>query len=173
MYFLLLLMVLLVMAIELVLSDPQSIKNIKIVEGIDKISSKEDSLESVVADPISGPESLHFLNGVCFKKLVDRFEYNVCPFQNITQRRITGNYPTILGVWGSWLHENQQTSQILDYKTMNYVEGKSCGDSKVDTKLVLDCEHKGDFEITSVDDSTFCTYVIRVGLPLACSLFKK
>jgi hypothetical protein len=157
------------------MSQSQTLKNIKIVEGIDKISAKEDSLDSVVPDPISGPESLHFLNGVCFNKLVDRFEYNVCPFQNITQRRITGNYPTILGVWGSWQDASgiQQANQIVDFKTMNYVEGKSCGESKVDTKLILECEHNGEFEIISVDDSTFCTYVVKLGLPMACSLFKR
>ncbi len=150
-------------------------KNVKIVEGIDKLSSLDDGgLESVEADAVSGPESLYFLNGLCFMKSIDRFEYNVCPFQNVTQRIVTGNYPTILGVWGNWIHESNSVGNdnLKPYVSMNFINGKSCGESKVDTKLLFQCEHDGDFDIIGVDDSTFCSYTIKLGVPIACSLFE-
>ncbi len=152
-----------------------STKNIKIVDGVDKLSGKdENELETQEPEPINGPESLYFLNGLCFAKSIDRFEYNVCPFQNITQRRITGQYATILGVWGSWEEsKNTDRNGVREYKRQKYVEGKSCGESKVDTTLILECGHKGDFEILAADDNTFCTYEIKLGLPVACSLFQK
>lgn len=148
--------------------------NVKIVDGIDKLSSSEDNnLDAVIPEALSGPESLYFLNGLCFMKSIERFEYNVCPFQNVTQRRITGNYPTILGVWGNWVEPRGGTNQIKTYKTMNYIDGKSCGDGTVDTKLELECGHDGPFDVLGVDDSAFCSYSIRLGVPLACSLFIK
>ncbi len=152
-----------------------STKNIRIVEGVDKMSAKEDDgLDDVQPDVFYGPESLSFMNGLCFSKSIDRFEYNVCPFQNVTQRRITGQYATILGVWGKWDEKKlSQDSHMKEYTVQKYLEGKSCGENKVDTTLIFECGHDGDFEILSADDNVFCTYILKLGVPMACSLFRK
>ena len=74
-------------------------RSIKIVDGVDTIASTMESITSAAIteeddiafpDPVYGPEELYFLNGRCFDATVDRFDYSICPFQNITQRRSIG-----------------------------------------------------------------------------------
>ena len=31
-----------------------------------------------------------------------RYDYTICPFENVTHKRILGGKPTLLGVWGEW-----------------------------------------------------------------------
>lgn len=149
----------------------EGVKNVRIVEGVDKMSIKDEPYpDAIIPDPLSGPESLYFLNGLCFVKSIDRFEYSVCPFQNITQRRITGQYGNTLGTWGSWIIDD--TSGPKDFRVMKYNDGKSCGESKVDTTLILECGNE-DFDVLSANDSVFCKYIIKLGIPIACSLLRK
>ena len=77
--------------------------NIRILEGVDRMSTVDDtSIPYVVPAPRSGPESLSFLSGACFTNSFDRYEYTVCPFQNVTQRRNSAVKPVLVGLWGHW-----------------------------------------------------------------------
>ena len=53
----------------------------------------------IVPHKYYGPSSLRFLDGACFKKVASRFEYNVCPFQNITNRRVSSQRSSLIGKW--------------------------------------------------------------------------
>jgi hypothetical protein len=76
---------------------------VRILEGVDKKSDKdENKLEYVEPDPMYGPNSLSFLQGACFMGSFDRYDYTVCPFQNVTQKRTTAMKPTLIGIWGNW-----------------------------------------------------------------------
>jgi hypothetical protein len=76
---------------------------VRILEGVDKKSDKDDNkLEYVEPDPMYGPSSLSFLQGACFLGSFDRYDYSVCPFQNVTQKRTTAMKPTLIGIWGNW-----------------------------------------------------------------------
>jgi hypothetical protein len=81
--------------------------NIRILEGIDKKADKDDSkIDYVSPEPMSGPEALSFLSGSCFSSSFDRYEYSICPFQNVTQRRTTAVKPLLIGLWGNWKTTN-------------------------------------------------------------------
>lgn len=41
--------------------------------------------------------------GMCFETMVDRYVYRICPFQNVTMRRITASRATLLGRWSKSL----------------------------------------------------------------------
>lgn len=60
-----------------------------------------------------GPQYLSILNTQCYFVSVDRFEYSLCPFQNVTQRRVTGGKPTLLGVWGTWTEPEVNSETAL------------------------------------------------------------
>mmetsp|Transcript_11167 Transcript_11167/g.11595 ORF Transcript_11167/g.11595 Transcript_11167/m.11595 type:complete len:278 (+) Transcript_11167:60-893(+) len=145
---------------------------VKVVDGIDKKGERGSSSGLSYSEPeqISGPEALFSLNGHCFLASVDRYEYSVCPFQNITQRRVIGPSATLLGVWGQWsLNETYQV-----YDTMIYSNGQTCGRKGRSAKLVLSCGHPT-FEIfsKSVKESSTCEHEMILGIPLACNLLTK
>lgn len=112
---------------------------IKLVDGVDKKGERgpNNGLTFHEPDLLSGPESLFFLNGFCFFATQDRYEYSVCPFQNITQRRIIGPSATLLGVWGEWTRN--ETHQRYD--SMTYSNGQTCGRKGRSVQLGLSCGH--------------------------------
>jgi hypothetical protein len=78
---------------------------IKIKEGVDKRSTDKDSaslLDGIEVSAFSGPAALSFLAGQCFEKSFDRYDYKICPFHNITRKRLSATKGELLGVWGSW-----------------------------------------------------------------------
>lgn len=119
---------------------------IKIVDGVDKKGERgsNNGLQYHEPDLIYGPEGLFFLNGVCFTGTADRYEYSVCPFQNITQRRLIGSSATLLGVWGQW--NTNETHQ--SYDSMLYSNGQTCGRKGRSVQLGLLCGHPT-FEVIS------------------------
>lgn len=167
-------------------------RNAKLVEGVDfKVNDvvysegeMEDS-ETTDPDPLYGPESLYFMNGYCFAKTVGRFDYSICPFQNITQRRSIGQRGhTLIGVWGKWLtslnttnHVNGEYIHTRHYNAMRFVDGKSCGDGRQQHSAVMKikCDYeKDDFEVLEVEENILnsCNFEIILGVPLPCSLFQ-
>jgi hypothetical protein len=112
---------------------------IKLVDGVDKKGERGPNNGLVFHEPslLSGPESLFFLNGLCFLATQDRYEYSVCPFQNITQRRIIGSSATLLGVWGEWVTNETHHA----YDTMSYLNGQTCGRKGRSAQLGLSCGH--------------------------------
>jgi len=66
-----------------------SSKTFRIVDGIDKLNpDPEDALEKVSPKAYYGPDVLRALQGSCFNKSLDRFEYIFCPFHNVTQEEL-------------------------------------------------------------------------------------
>ena len=176
-----------------------TIKNVKIVEGVDIVATIVESITSTATmeeddiafpDPIYGPEDLYFLNGRCFETTVGRFDYSICPFQNITQRRSIGQRgSTLIGVWGYWLPSlsnssyiptvpgNMRDQQLADYTSMRYIDGKSCreGRQRFSADVLLRCDNGGEgFQVLSVeeDEGNACRINISLGIPLPCSLFR-
>lgn len=165
---------------------------VKIVEGIDKWSTDPvvttphtDSAFTTPApsvDPFSGTINLSFLQGSCFSSTQDRFEYTLCPFQNVTSKRIMGQKTNLLGVWGNWQASNDDRPS-----TMTYVDGQPCTDENVMggenkeitpgqltvTSVEIVCNHTKPIEsvsILSVEEKSICSYHVRLGVPIACSL---
>jgi hypothetical protein len=76
---------------------------VRILEGVDRKSDKDDNtLEYVEPDPMYGPSDLFFLKGSCFTNSFERYEYTVCPFHNVTQKRTTALKAQVIGLWGNW-----------------------------------------------------------------------
>lgn len=147
-------------------------KTVKISEGVDKKPSSDEvaqsqnkNIISVIPDYMWGPESLFFLNGLCFNKTEHAYEYFLCPFQNITQRRLSGNFQShLIGIWGYW----------SSLKWMHYIDGQDCGNG-IDRSAVVElvCDYDGEnFEILSVKEeiNTSCRYRIQFGIPMPCSI---
>jgi hypothetical protein len=149
---------------------------VKVIDGIDKLADSSDhlKLEFVQPAPFKGPLSLSFLQQSCFIKSFDRYEYTLCPFYNITQRRVsaTQSKQTLLGVWDDWVQplrdnyiehhdhivttstntvrNNAATSDGIrpfkKYHIQKYSEGRSCSDGKSNSHVILylDCEHESE-----------------------------
>jgi hypothetical protein len=181
----------------------------KIVGGIDKLSDSQvmssssgniDVNEHLLLPPVPsanfyGPESLLSLSQNCFLENFDRYEYQICPFHNITQKRVMGSHVTLLGVWGFWNaakvnitlptadvsteNENEdhisQVEERMIYNSMEYVEGVACdtakGGPQTSTTLHLTCgpTYKK-FEILEVQNDKYCEYSIKLAVPFPCAL---
>lgn len=85
-------------------------KSIKIIEGVAAVSNSHTASQinenpgelGPVPAVLSGPEALYYLNTHCFNKNIDRYEYQICPFRYVTQRRVIGTHWQLLGKWGKW-----------------------------------------------------------------------
>lgn len=174
---------------------------VKILEGVDRKSDKDDnSLEYVEPDPICGPTDLYFLKGSCFVGSFDRYEYTICPFHNVTQRRTTAAKPQIIGLWGHWTTTN---SPIHLYKGQKGKPSPATIASETNTAAgtvsipegqslayynVMEYTHgrncgqgsgsttiylecaRSKFEVVSIDSELNCEYALTLGLPIACHL---
>jgi hypothetical protein len=103
--------------------------SIKIVDGIDKLYDNTASASTPSygmnhasdieyhrpKNSFNGPENLFFLSKRCFLESFDRWEYQICPFHNITQRRVMshGGPATLLGVWGHWNTDEGKVNMSL------------------------------------------------------------
>eukprot|EP01039_Chlorochromonas_danica_P001385 gene1385-1506_t len=170
--------------------------HVKISEGVDKpqvMGQSPDSVPLVFTPPaaFTGPQSLYFLSSACVRESFDRWEYEVCPFRNITQRRINGNKNYLLGVWGHWVEDQPHA-----FHHMLYGHGKGCSsDVPSDDKnaspehamahLYLQCResrtapvpervagegsnHGRMLKITSVQETSHCVYNITLSIQLNC-----
>jgi hypothetical protein len=150
--------------------------SIRIVDGVDKYA---DSNKLPYIEPVSyhGPDSLAILNGLCFTKAFDRYEYQLCPFQNITSRRLTSlnQRPVLLGVWGHWmvlesLAQPADGVSIALYDRMKYIDGQICGITSKSVTLRLLCETGHDIEISKVEELGSCDFYMELALPFPCSI---
>lgn len=160
----------------------------KIAEGVDK-NTEYSNVDNEYIQPHnpSGPISLFYLNGVCFSKTIDRYEYKVCPFQNVTQMRQGSSRPTLIGVWGYWATgipgisrtSSSSSTPIHDINmsfshVMKYSDGQTCGSKEKSATINIICDYiSDDFEIINVIEEgqqPQCEYNIDFGIPLPCSL---
>lgn len=112
----------------------------------------------------SGPQHFQSLQGRCFKHRDLKYEYILCPFQNITQEDIQAYYEPykgVLGVWLDWIIEDNQ------FVAWNMVEGSSCGTDRFrSTKVVLHCGASP--ELKSVIEPEKCRYLAEFETPEVC-----
>lgn len=168
--------------------------NSRIVEGIDKwstdsvvITSSPQNSHARIPDPFSGTINLSFLEGSCHSILEDRWEYTVCPYQNVTSKRIMAQKTNVLGVWGHWTTKQLDESTSRKYPIMEYTDGQGCNGE--DSFLTGEKSLKDDKEthasvtlVCSSDDrkidhirvlsvvETDCHYRFELGLPIPCGL---
>lgn len=148
--------------------------SIKIAEGVDRVPDRSTSLLAYnVPGPFWGPDILAYLNGQCFMKSVERFEYTFCPFQNVTQKRSTGSRPTLLGIWGEWVIPDL-SNEPLQYTKMTYSKGQACGQAERVTTVEIQC-NASQFGIleNGVTEIAPCRYQMKFGIPISCDLLGK
>ena len=143
--------------------------DIKIVDGTDKISGSghDSGIQYISPDPFTGPEYMASLNGLCFTASADRFEYSVCPFHNVTQRRVTGGRPTLLGVWGDW-----DSANIGANPRMLFFRGQACGQATRRATIEVIPGSPDDFRVDadSIDESPACHFNMRFHVPFPSEL---
>ncbi|CAL4121118.1 unnamed protein product, partial [Meganyctiphanes norvegica] len=112
----------------------------------------------------SGPDHLKVLVGKCFKHKDNKYEYELCPFNNITQESTESyytNFKGVLGVWGQW-HISNNT-----FIAMEMVEGKSCGQDRYrSTKVFFKCSNTT--SLTEIAEPKKCHYNATLATPLVC-----
>lgn len=171
-------------------------KTIKIVDGAPLTQTAPSAHSTIDASitsalppfPYVAPSSLYFLSNICLPYSYERFEYVLCPFQNITQRRTIGNHMINLGTWGHWVTEDKRVEgsttrsftqinfkDLNKFKLQRYTNGKACGDTEnnIESTIEFVCEHptpKG-VEVLGLDDS-FCKFNFKVGINAPCTLFQ-
>ncbi|KAK3091220.1 hypothetical protein FSP39_018038 [Pinctada imbricata] len=111
----------------------------------------------------SGP--LHFKRfvGNCFKKEIDSYKYELCPFYNVTQREMTyrwNPFHGVLGVWQEWEISNNT------FVTMVMREGEKCGNIYRTVKVKFKCGEK--HEILNVTEPSTCNYEMWFSTPFVC-----
>ena len=145
----------------------------KITEGVDKlVADSGNQLQLTIPDSFYGPEILSILVRSCFMKSHERYEYTVCPFHNITQRRVgSTSVANLLGVWGHWELEINQDSEYAVYSKLRYFDGELCGIREKRSFLNLRCD-QDNFEITNVDDSVHCDFNFEINVPIPCSMLR-
>lgn len=119
-----------------------------------------------------GPEALFFLNGMCLEASVDRYLYRVCPFQNVTMRRITASRATLIGYWMEWSE---------DHRVQHFSMGQSCGGKTRTASVRMQCVSADEaghgaalttptLPPDAVKEEGSCHHSFSLALPLACRL---
>jgi hypothetical protein len=116
--------------------------------------------------PFSGPEQYASLVGSCFGTNVKGYFYQLCPFQNVTQKEVASHrhrFWGLLGIWGRW--------RTVDgtVVSMTYNDGTPCpGGAKRAIDVELKCSTDGTTTISGVDEPKTCEYVMSLSCPQAC-----
>lgn len=116
-----------------------------------------------------GPEALFFLNGQCFSTTLDRYLYTVCPFQNVTMRRITASRATLIGYWKEW--GEGYTSQFFS-------AGQPCGVKTRTAEVKISCGPSDDMSpirvpASSITEEGSCHHIFTLNLLIACRLLRE
>jgi len=70
-----------------------------------------------LASNFSGPNDLRHLLGKCYLYSSDKYNFRVCPFDNITQHEKlhTNGYNGVIGVWKEWKVVNNTFDSLMYY----------------------------------------------------------
>jgi len=118
--------------------------------------------------PVSGPTELANLAGRCFERLTAVYRYRFCPFQNVTQRAVTGGSAyaaslwVIIGIWGEWQVEGDTIAMV-------FTDGTRCG-SGVTRRVKVALQCGAAVEVSEVEEPSPCVYETTLTLPEACGL---
>lgn len=174
---------------------------VKVVDGIDKLSTDSVVVTSSGAPvdsalqiqhsfphPFEEPYFLLFLTNQCFTYSAERWEYSFCPFRNVTSKRNLGHKINVVGVWGHWQNPKE------GFYRMEYVNGSVCEGGEqfkqdsVDSapprlmkaSVTIACARSPSdialsysTKIISVDDGQHCFIEMVLSVPIACSLLAK
>jgi N-acetylglucosamine-1-phosphate transferase gamma subunit len=119
---------------------------------------------SVKPGNLTGPPPFKSLAGKCFSLTVNNYKYEMCPFDNVTQKEQTSRwnaYSGALGVWKEWVIE---VNSFVGWLMPN---GDSCGSKTRQTKVLLVCGKEN--SVVNVSEPKTCEYVMEFRTPLACS----
>ena len=110
---------------------------------------------------------------------MENFEYQLCPFHNVTQRRLMAQSWQLLGVWNKWKHQGGGESKG---GAMMFTSDNSCAGEERSVQVNIHClspsayppasSPDNGFFIIAVDESEACRHVIEFKTPLPCVLFK-
>lgn len=103
------------------------------------------------------------LLGLPFLYVLSRYEYEVCPFKNVTQHDVVTQwnpFSGVLGVWSGWRVANLSLVSLL------YDDGDSCGSKHRQTEIILECGPKN--QTSRVSEPHICEYQVYFQTPLAC-----
>lgn len=168
-------------SIQLEQNDQKSMQASRVAEGVDSLLTipAYGEIATVSPSPYSGPSSLAFLKGQCFSATMEKFEYQLCPFHNVTQRRLMAQSWQMLGVWGKWKHGLERDIG----GTMLYSSENACAGDERSVEVRIHClppssyppssPSTSDFLIGAVDESEACRHIIDFKTPLPCVLFKE
>ena len=128
----------------------------------------------------SGPDLLAPLAGECLGAKDGTYEYSVCLFRNVTQRKWRQRRDaTVLGVWGHW-GGSHEAFQQQGRNAMVFVGGDDCNGKARNTTVHLACAGgRGGGaappvpagEIASVGEvrERDCNYEVDVSVAISCS----
>ncbi|GFW75413.1 glucosidase 2 subunit beta [Trichonephila clavipes] len=97
----------------------------------------------------------------CFEFSEKRYLYRLCPFDKVIQVVKVSNEETLIGLWENWGSDEEH------YKRMKYTRGASCWNGpNRSVEVLLQCGTEN--KITSVEESSPCTYVFEFTTPALC-----
>ena len=152
--------------------------NIKIVEGLPKKKNTyTHSSTPVKPTPSRAPHPLPpltplgylSLDGKCFAENIGRYEYQICPFRNVTQldKQTTWNpFYGLLGIWNKWENDGSADSH---FRVQEYTDGTSCGNN-INRKVRVNFECNERYGISKVEEPRTCDYTMIFALPEACNI---
>ncbi|RWS17185.1 N-acetylglucosamine-1-phosphotransferase subunit gamma-like protein [Dinothrombium tinctorium] len=113
----------------------------------------------------TGPNELNYLRGKCFHYSTQKYLFEFCPFDNVTQRETTvtwrASFSAIIGLWsGNWIIVNNT------FTAMIYTDGDNCGEKGRSVIAQIACGEND--AVVDVKESVRCEYEINFETPIAC-----
>ena len=125
------------------------------------------TIKSLV-DPIPavGPTQLLQLKGHCFGLRTQDYNYEFCPFYNVSQMELSNrwnSYHGLLGVWSGWIYHNES-----DYlRGMRYTFGDRCGRSYKNATVIFECSETNNSLYAATEDDK-CEFILIFFTQLVC-----
>ena len=125
------------------------------------------TIKSLV-DPIPavGPSQLLQLKGHCFGLRTRGYNYEFCPFYNVSQMELSSrwnSYHGLLGVWSGWIYHNES-----DYlRGMRYTFGDRCGSSYKNTTVIFECSETNN-SLYAANENDKCEFSLIFFTQLVC-----
>jgi hypothetical protein len=123
--------------------------------------------------PAVGPVVMSILHLSCYELQIDRFEYSVCPFVNVTQRRVISSVPVLLGTWGG-VYYNHGPNLVQEYQNGHHCKGTLMYRSVVRFTCDGDPEALDEETLPALvdvaTDEEGCTITATLATPFPCAL---
>eukprot|EP00742_Colponemidia_sp_Colp-10_P005854 GILJ01006262.1.p1 GENE.GILJ01006262.1~~GILJ01006262.1.p1 ORF type:complete len:466 (-),score=100.81 GILJ01006262.1:73-1428(-) len=121
-----------------------------------EVESQIQKLEKNLALDLGEEKEYYPLVGQCFSVRQDKYTYELCPFEGVTQKE--GGSSTSLGKWNAWQE---------DRRKMSYTGGQSCWQGPARSCLVsIECGAEN--VVKKVEEPSRCVYSMVFETPAAC-----